>query len=91
MAERPAFPRVPGRLVPMLLRLLPVALLAVSLFVVAAPADATCAGVGDGTDCTGAYVGCDLQGQLFVCLARAPPPYVCVGIYDGTCTGVQKP
>ena len=72
----------------MLLRLAAAGLLVLSLVAVApAPADAACAGVENGGDCIGVYLGCSLVVQ---CLVVADP-YVCVGIYDGTCTGVQKP
>ena len=72
----------------MRLRLLAAALLVGTLLAVAptpAEAGATCAGVGNGSDCTGVYAYCD-SGRC-----KLLDEYFCVGVYDGTCTGVQKP
>ena len=72
----------------MLLRLLPIVLLAFALFTVAVPqATATCAGLESGGTCIGAYEDCELDDACQITTL-----YVCVGVYDGTdCTGVQKP
>ena len=69
----------------MLPRLIAAALLVGTLLAVApAPAGATCAGLESGGDCIGAYTDCELE-------ACPEDPYLCVGLYDGACTGVQKP
>lgn len=73
----------------MLLRLLPIALLACALFAVAvAPeANATCLGVEQGASCVGVYDDCPLTQDC-----RWEDTYVCVGLHDGYgCLGVAKP
>ena len=72
----------------MLLRLASAALLVCALFAAApaANADPICLGLSSGGSCAGYYSSCAVAEHC-----TPEEHYVCVGAYDGACTGFQKP